>query len=127
MHVRTKQILRTFLFTALVLSTGAMLAPLAAQDIAGHWIVNVDLDAGSGEVSFVFEVEDGKITGTYAGSFGEAQLTGTIEGNVVNFTFEVDDVGTVSFSGVVDGDTMSGECEYELAGSGTFEGTKQSG
>lgn len=127
MNVRTKQILRTFLFTALVLSTGAMLAPLAAQDIAGHWIVNVDLDAGSGEVSFVFEVEDGKITGTYAGAFGEAELTGTIEGNVVNFTFDAGDAGTATYSGVVDGDTMIGECEYGAAGAGTFEGTKQSG
>ncbi len=127
MNVRMKQILRTFLFTALVLSTGAMLAPLAAQDIAGHWIVNVDLDAGSGEVSFVFEVEDGKITGTYAGAFGEAELTGTIEGNVVNFTFDAGDAGTATYSGVVDGDTMTGECEYGAAGAGTFEGTKQSG
>ena len=127
MNVRMKQILRTFLFTALVLSTGAMLAPLAAQDIAGHWIVNVDLDAGSGEVSFVFEVEDGKITGTYAGAFGEAELTGTIEGNVVNFTFDAVDAGTATYSGVVDGDTMIGECEYGAAGAGTFEGTKQSG
>ncbi len=34
MNARMKQILRTFLFTALVLSAGAILAPLAAQDIA---------------------------------------------------------------------------------------------
>jgi hypothetical protein len=127
MNIRLKQILRTYLFTAVVLSTGAMLAPLAAQDIAGHWIVNVDLDAGSGEVSFVFEVEDGKITGTYAGAFGEAELMGTIEGNVVNFTFDAGDAGTATYSGVVDGDTMTGECEYGAAGAGTFEGTKQSG
>ena len=126
MNARMKQIPRTFLFTALVLSTGAVLAPLAAQDITGTWIMSVNLDAGSGDVSFVFEVEDGKITGTYAGAFGESPLTGTIEGNVVNFTFETD-AGVATYSGVVDGDTMTGECDYEQAGGGTFEGTKQGG
>ena len=44
MNTRMTQILRTFLFTAVVLSTGAMVAPLAAQDLAGHWIINVDLN-----------------------------------------------------------------------------------
>ena len=125
MNVRMKQILRTFLFTALVLSTGAILAPLAAQDIAGNWIMSVDLDAGSGEVSFVFEVEDGKITGTYAGAFGEADLTGTIEGSVVIFTFALEDGTEVTYSGTVDGDTMIGECDYGVGGAGTFEGSKQ--
>jgi len=127
MNPRMTQILRTFLFTAVVLSTGAMVAPLAAQDLAGHWIINVDLDAGSGEVSFVFAVEDGKITGTYAGAFGEAELMGTIEGNVVNFTFDAADAGTATYSGVIDGNTITGECEYGLAGAGIFEGTKQDG
>lgn len=127
MNPRRRRILRTSLLTALVLCTGGMLAPLAAQDIAGHWILSVDLDAGSGDASFVFEVEDGKITGTYAGAFGEAQVTGTIEGNVVNFVFEAPEVGEVSYSGVVDGDTMIGECDYGLGGAGTFEGTKQGG
>jgi hypothetical protein len=102
-------------------------APLAAQDLAGHWIINVDLDAGSGEVSFVFAVEDGKITGTYAGAFGEAELMGTIEGNVVNFTFDAGDAGTATYSGVIDGNTITGECEYGAAGAGIFEGTKQDG
>ena len=127
MNAGLKRVLRTSLLTALVLCTGGMVAPLAAQDIAGVWIMNVDLDAGSGAASFVFEVEDGKITGTYAGSFGEEVVTGTMEGTVVTFGFESADLGEVSFTGVVDGDTMIGECDYGLAGAGTFEGTKQEG
>ena len=94
MNPRIRQILRTSLLTALVLCTGGMLAPLAAQDIAGHWILSVDLDAGSGDASFVFEAPE---------------------------------LGEVSYSGVVDGDTMTGECDYGLGGAGTFEGTKQGG
>ena len=70
---------------------------------------------------------DGKITGTYAGAFGEAELMGTIEGNVVNFTFDAADAGTATYSGVIDGNTITGECEYGAAGAGIFEGTKQDG
>ena len=124
MNARMKQILRTSLFTALVLCTGGMLAPLAAQDISGHWILSVSLDSGGGDANFVFEVEDGKITGTYGGALGELPVTGTIEGNVVKFGFD-SDAGAISFVGLVEGDMMTGECDYGLVGAGTFEGTKQ--
>ena len=127
MNVRITRIVRTSFFAALVLCTGAMLAPLAAQDIAGHWVLSVDLDAGSGDANFVFEVEDGKITGTYGGTLGEQQVTGTIEGNVVKFGFESEEAGEITYWGIVDGDTMTGECDYGLVGAGTFEGRKQEG
>ena len=101
MNARMTQVLRASLFTALLLCSGATLAPVAAQDIAGHWILSVTLDAGSGDANFVFAVEDGKITGTYAGTMGEEQITGTIEDNVVTFGFESADAGEISFSGIV--------------------------
>ena len=125
MSVRMKQVLRTSLFTALVLCMGGMLAPLAAQDISGHWILSVSLDSGGGDASFVFEVEDGKITGTYGGALGELPVTGTIEGNVVKFGFDSEDAGAISFFGLVEGDMMTGEGDYGLVGAGTFEGAKQ--
>ncbi len=127
MNARMTQVLRASLFTALLLCSGAILAPVAAQDIAGHWILSVTLDAGSGDANFVFAVEDGKITGTYAGTMGEEQITGTIEDNVVTFGFESAEAGEISFAGIVDGDTMIGECDYGIVGSGTFEGRKQDG
>lgn len=103
------------------------LAPgtVSAQDVAGRWVLSVELDAGSGDATFVFEVEDGRITGTYSGTLGEHSVHGTIEGADITFSFEMDQVGTVSYEGTIDGDTMRGSCEYGMLGSGTFSGTRQ--
>ncbi len=111
-----------FLVLALVLALAA--APAAAQDVAGRWVLDVNLDAGSGQAAFLFEVDGSTITGTYEGVLGQAQLTGTIEGNVVRFVFESADAGEVTFDGIVEGSTMEGACEYGLLGSGTFTGAK---
>ena len=127
MNARMKQFLRTSLFTALVLCTGGMLAPLAAQDISGHWILSVNLDTGGADVSFVFEVDGETLSGTYAGTLGEAPITGTIVDNIVTFSFELEGIGVISYTGLVEGDTMTGECDYGLVGAGTFQGTKQGG
>ena len=110
------------LVLALVLALAA--APAAAQDVAGRWVLDVNLDAGSGQATFLFEVDGSTITGTYEGVLGQAQITGTIEGNVVRFGFDSADAGEVTFDGIVEGNTMEGACEYGLLGSGTFTGAK---
>ena len=113
------------LAAAVVVAVGVSAAPLTAQDLAGAWLFSVDLDAGSGEATFVFEVDGDSITGTYAGLFGEQSVTGTIEGDVVRFSFESPDAqGTVSFEGVIEGDTIEGECVYGAVGAGTFSGSR---
>ena len=111
-------------FLALALALGLAPAPASAQDVAGQWVLDVNLDAGSGQATFTFEVDGSNITGTYAGVLGEQTVTGTIEGNVVRFGFESPDAGAVSFDGIVEGTTMEGTCEYGALGSGTFMGTK---
>lgn len=113
------------LIAALALALSA--PPAAAQDLAGEWLFSVDLDAGSGEATFTFEVDGDQITGTYGGILGEQTVTGTLEGNVARFGFEsVDAGGAVTFEGVIEGDTIEGECVYGGLGAGTFTGTKVS-
>jgi len=118
--------LRSPLVLALGLALGAFASPAAAQDVAGRWVLDVNLDAGSGQATFLFEVDGMNITGTYAGVLGEQQITGTIEGNVVRFGFDSPDAGEIMFDGIVDGDTMEGTCEYGQLGGGTFTGSKAS-
>ena len=110
--------------TAVLLGLVVFSGPVAAQDVAGEWLFEVDLDTGSGEATFVFEVNGSEITGTYIGILGEQAVTGTIEGDIVRFGFESDDAGSVSFDGVIDGDVIEGECVYGLLGSGTFFGSR---
>jgi hypothetical protein len=117
---------RTFssLGAALALALAAPPMSVAAQGVAGRWLVDVTLDAGSGRATFVFQVEGNAITGTYGGVLGEAAVTGTIEGNLVRFGFESPDAGVIRFEGTLAGDTMEGTCEYGALGTGSFRGTR---
>jgi len=94
-----------------------------AQDVSGVWQFEVDLGVGSGSPTFVF-VQDGNVlSGTYEGTFGEADVSGTIQGDQIEFWFEVQ--GTkATYTGAVDGDTMTGTGDYGGLGSGEWHAEK---
>ena len=95
-------------------------SPALAQDISGTWDFVVELDAGGGEPTFVFEQDGAMLSGVYEGLFGEAEVIGTIDGNQVEFWFEVQGA-TATYTGTIDGDTMEGTCDYGGVGSGEWE------
>ena len=69
-----------------------------------------------------------KLTGHYAGSYGEAPLTGTIRGTAIEFALDMDAQGTIVhivYSGVVDKDSMKGTVTLGDFGDGTFTGKKK--
>lgn len=114
-----------FLFIVLVAGVS-----LSAQktDISGKWVFDVQTDQGSGSPTFVFKQEGEKLTGTYEGAFGSAQLAGTVKGTAVRFTFKADAQGTavdITYDGVVEKDTMKGKLDIAGLGSGTFTGKRQ--
>ena len=76
----------TIIRTVLVLTL--LSAAAFAEDISGKWTFNVETAAGSGTPTFVFKQAGEKLTGTYNGTFGSAELTGTVKGSDVEFTFE---------------------------------------
>jgi hypothetical protein len=110
------------LITALTL---AVHGPLAAQNMAGSWVFDVTLDAGSGQAGFELQVQGTAITGTYSGVLGEQAVTGTIEGNRVRLRINSPDAGEVTFNGVLAGDSIEGDCVYGALGSGTFVGRRR--
>jgi len=57
---------------------GLISVPLLAHDISGNWEFTVDTAAGSGSPSFIFKQDGEKLTGTYSGLFGKADLAGTV-------------------------------------------------
>ncbi len=99
-------------------------ASLSAADVTGSWEFDVVLDAGSGTAAFVFKQDGEKLTGTYQGVLGEAEVTGTVKGDTVEFSFSGRGVDA-HYQGKVTHDTMEGTCEYGQIGSGTFKGKKQ--
>ena len=110
------------------LLAGLAAAPaLAAHHVNGTWVLTVDLGGQGGDATFQLEEKEaGKLTGTYTGAVGSAEVTGTVNGNEVEFSFTADQVGKVSYKGTVDGDSMSGTCSYGQLGEGTFQGKRKS-
>jgi len=121
--------------SAATASSGA--TPAAAQspgekggdkvDVTGAWSLTVETEAGSGNPSFNFKQEGEKLTGKYKGAFGEADLTGTVKGDKIEFSFKVSGQleGTITYTGTTDGKTMKGKVNLAGLGEGTFTGKKQ--
>lgn len=115
-------------------ATASGAAPAAAApasgdkvDVTGGWGVTVETEAGSGNPSFTFKQEGEKLTGKYKGMLGEADLTGTVKGDKIEFSFKVSGQvdGVVTYAGTTDGKTMKGKVNLAGIGEGTFSGKKQ--
>jgi hypothetical protein len=96
-------------------------------DVSGAWAMKVQTDAGSGSPTFTLKQDGEKLTGKYNGALGESDLTGTVKGNAVEFSFKVTGQfeGTITYSGTTDGKTMSGKVVLVGIGEGTFTGTRK--
>ena len=107
-------------FFCAVLAVVIAALPAAAADVTGKWNFSVQLDMGSGSPTFVFQQDGEKLTGTYSGQAGEAELTGTVKENKIQFSFE-SAFGTVTYEGTIEEDgTMKGTADYGGQASGTW-------
>ena len=70
-----------------VLLCWALSVPVSGADISGKWAFSVELDMGGGNPVFTFQQEGEKLTGTYSGAAGKADLTGSVKGDQVEWKF----------------------------------------
>ena len=117
---------------AIVMLVGTLSAARGAAqakvDVTGKWAFSVETSAGAGAPTFTFKQDGEKLTGHYTGTFGEADLTGTVKGADITFAFTVDAQGTSlkeTYTGTVDKDTMKGKLVIEGVGEGTFTAKRQ--
>jgi hypothetical protein len=100
-----------------------------AIDISGNWVFTVDTGAGSGQPTFSFKQDGEKLSGTYSGAFGKANLTGTVKGGEVKFSFSGEAQGQsaeVVYTGkIVNKDSMQGTVQLGGLGEGTWTGKRQ--
>ena len=117
----------TFIRTLVVFLVACLAA--FAHDVSGKWTFNVETDAGSGTPTFVFKQTGEKLTGTYNGTFGTAEIAGTVKGDVIEFSFEAsmgDQKGKIVYTGKIDASgKMKGDVELAGLGKGTWTGAKQ--
>jgi hypothetical protein len=117
--------------TVVVFALGLLVpARLGAQatNVTGEWAFNVQTDQGGGTPTLTFKQDGGKLTGKYAGQLGNADLTGTVKGNAIHFTFTLDVQGQqapVTYDGTVEKDTMKGKMDIAGMVNGTFTATKK--
>jgi hypothetical protein len=119
-------------FLTVVLFAAGLLVPahLGAQaaDVTGEWTFNVQTDQGGGTPTISFKQDGEKLTGKYVGQLGTADLTGTLKGNAIHFTFTLDVQGQqapVTYDGTVEKNTMKGKLDIGGMVNGTFTATKK--
>jgi hypothetical protein len=105
-------------------------AQLVAQatNVTGEWLFNVTTDQGGGTPTITFKQDGERLTGKYAGQLGNADLTGTVKGNAIHFTFNIDVQGQqapVTYDGTVEKNTMKGKLDIGGMVNGTFTAAKR--
>jgi hypothetical protein len=116
---------------ALLVVAGAFGTVARAQtvNVTGDWTFDVQTDQGGGTPAMSFKQDGETLTGTYVGTFGSANLKGTVKGPAIEFSFSADAQGqTVDsvYKGTVEKDTMKGT--VAIAGgqlNGTFTASRK--
>jgi hypothetical protein len=124
--------MKTLIRTLGVVTVASLLAAAAlvaqATNVTGEWTFNVQTDQGGGTPTITFKQDGEKLTGTYAGQLGNSELTGTVKGNAIRFTFNIDVQGQqapVTYDGTVEKNTMNGKMDIGGMVNGTFTATKK--
>ena len=112
----------------LLAGSGFMLAQ-GKVDVTGKWALQVTTEAGGTTTPSLTLKQDGeKLTGHYSSqALGEADITGTIKGQQIEFGFKADVQGfalQVKYTGTVEGDSMKGTLSLGELGDGTFTAKK---
>lgn len=111
----TRRILFLLAFTAIV---------ACAADVSGKWTFQVETSAGSGTPTFVLKQDGEILTGSYTGALGEAPVKGTVKGDKIEITFEVQGYAIV-YSGTIESATaMKGAVKLADQATGTWTGKK---
>jgi len=124
-----KSIIR--ILTVVVFAIGVLVpAHLGAQatNVTGDWAFTVTTDQGAGNPTITLKQDGEKLTGKYVGQLGAADLTGTVKGTAIHFTFTLDVQGQqapVTYDGTVEKNTMKGKMDIAGMVNGTFTATKK--
>ena len=114
-----------------VFCAAAVSAQNSKIDVTGKWTFTVQTDAGSGTPTVTLKQDGEKLTGHYSSqNLGEADLTGTVKGQDIKFSFSADAQGTtftVTYTGTIENkDSMKGTVDLGGLAQGTFTAKRTS-
>ncbi|HLK18505.1 MAG TPA: hypothetical protein VKT81_06090 [Bryobacteraceae bacterium] len=95
--------------------------------VAGQWEVRLEFGRGSAKHTVVLEQDGAKLVGTHQGEYYHGDLSGKVSGNQVRFRTMNRAEGTelfYEFTGVVEGDKITGTVNLGEYGKTTFSGQK---
>jgi hypothetical protein len=100
----------------------------APANVAGTW--QLTIDTASFTATLAIQQDGETIKGTQHSDFGDSPIAGTVKGNTIHFTVNVDSPNgafTVTHDGTVTGDTMKGSFQMGdgSGNSGTWSATRQ--
>ncbi len=103
---------------------------LSAQEVnvTGDWEMTTITPRGERTRDVHFEQEGEKLTVTMQGRRGEVTAEGTVKGNEIEWTITRSTPRrefTMTYTGKIDGDTMSGEVQLGYFGSGKWKAKKK--
>jgi hypothetical protein len=105
----------------------AVVPALTQADIAGEWAVTFGTPQGPQEFTMYVVQEGPRLSGRLTSEYGEFPLRGSLDGSNFTITWSLPDGGReleVTFSGKVDGDSLTGTAKLGTRGSGQLSGTR---
>jgi len=87
-------------------------------NIAGTWQLSRPGRGGSQQATIQIQQDGSKLSGTFQGPRGSSPLTGSVDGNNVSFSVQMQGrrTMTLAFTGTVDSDKMSGTLQPQGGG-----------
>ena len=105
------------------------IAQTTKVDVTGKWTFTVDTGAGSGTPTITLKQDGERLSGHYSGQLGEADLTGSVKGQQIAFTFTVEVQGTkltcTYTGGIEPNDSLKGTVDIAGLAGGTFTARRQ--
>lgn len=99
-------------------------------DVSGQWVVQIDYLAGTSTHRLHLKQTGGRVEGTHQGDFVSRDLSGTVDGNRVQFastyTERNGDALNFRFTGSITGDEMAGALDMGEYLTGKWRATKYS-
>ncbi|MDP6607227.1 MAG: hypothetical protein QF664_13380 [Dehalococcoidia bacterium] len=96
------------------------------MSVEGSWALKISSPMGEQPATLELKGSD-SLTGSMNASVGNSELTGSLDGDAIEFKGEMDSqMGKIelTFTGTVDGDEMSGSAQFGSFGSGGWTATR---